>query len=64
MSVIPGDIIYIGVGERTWPTMNTTGTLAVPTKYTIQVVQNGSASDVESLIQSLPDVGTCEHTRR
>lgn len=65
MSVIPGDIIYIGVGERTWPTMNTTGTLAVPTKYTIQVVQNGSASDVESLIQSLPDVGkiTLANTR-
>ena len=65
MSVIPGDIIYIGVGERPWPTMNTTGTLAVPTKYTIQVVQNGSASDVESLIQSLPDVGkiTLANTR-
>ena len=57
MSVIPGDMIYIGVGETAWPTMNTTGTLAVPTKYTIQVIQSGSASDVESLIRSLPDVG-------
>lgn len=34
ISVKSGDVIYVGVGEKGWPTMNTGGN---PTKYTIQV---------------------------
>ena len=60
MSVTPGDVIYIGVGETAWPTMNTadeTGRKTVPTKYTIQVIRKGSASDVAAMIVELPEVG-------
>ena len=60
MSVTPGDVIYIGVGETAWPTMNTadeTGRKTVPTKYTIQVIREGSASDVAAMIVELPEVG-------
>ncbi len=34
ISVKSGDVIYVGVGEKGWPTMNTGGN---PTRYTIQV---------------------------
>ena len=60
MSVTPGDVIYIGVGETAWPTMNTadeTGRKTVPTKYTIQVIRKGSALDVAAMIVELPEVG-------
>ena len=60
MSVTPGDVIYIGIGEKAWPTMNTadeTGSETVPTKYTIQVIRSGSASDVAAMIVELPEVG-------
>ena len=60
MSVTPGDVIYIGIGEKAWPTMNTadeTGSETVPTKYTIQVIRSGSASDVAAMIAELPEIG-------
>lgn len=34
ISVTSGDVIYVGVGEQGWPTMNSGGS---PTKYTIRV---------------------------
>ena len=58
--VTPGDVVYIGIGETAWPTMNTyayTGKVTVPTKYTVQVIQSGSVSDAAAMIEELPEVG-------
>ena len=60
--VTQGDVIYIGIGETAWPTMNTYdnpdfGKITVPTKYTIQVIRSGSASDAAAMIEELPEVG-------
>ena len=58
--VTQGDVLYIGIGETAWPTMNTydyTGKATVPTKYTIQVIRSGSASDAAAMIEELPEVG-------
>ena len=58
--VTPGDVVYIGIGETAWPTMNTyayTGKVTVPTKYTVQVIQSGSVSDAAAMIEELPKVG-------
>lgn len=58
--ITQGDVLYIGIGETAWPTMNTydyTGKATVPTKYTIQVIRSGSASDAAAMIEELPEVG-------
>ena len=58
--VTPGDVVYIGIGETAWPTMNTyayTEKVTVPTKYTVQVIQSGSVSDAAAMIEELPEVG-------
>ena len=51
ITVSSGDVIYIGVGERTWGSMNNTGTA---TTYSIQVVKSGDASDIAAVIDALP----------
>lgn len=51
LSVSSGDVIYIGVGERAWGSMNNGGTA---TKYTIQVVQSGDANDLAEIVDDLP----------
>ena len=41
-----GDVIYVGVGEQGWPTMNSGGR---PTKYTIRVATaDGAVDDLDS----------------
>ena len=56
MAVSSGDVIYIGVGDKSWPTMNKASNYTT-TRYTITVVQNGSVSDVKKLITDLPSPG-------
>ena len=54
-----GDIIYIGVGERSWPSMNNQGTDAVSytgTWYSIRVLDSGSAANVMELIDAIPSI--------
>ena len=53
MAVSSGDVIYVGVGDKSWPTMNKASNYTT-TRYTIAVVQNGNASDVVKLITKLP----------
>ena len=53
MAVSSGDVIYVGVGDKNWPTMNKASNYTT-TRYTIAVVQNGNASDVVKLITKLP----------
>ena len=45
MAVSSGDVIYVGVGDKNWPTMNKASNYTT-TRYTITVVQNGNAADV------------------
>lgn len=56
MAVSSGDVIYVGVGDKSWPTMNKASNYTT-TRYTITVVQKGSVSDVEKLINNLPSPG-------
>lgn len=56
MAVSSGDVIYVGVGDKSWPTMNKASNYTT-TRYTITVVQKGSVSDVEKLINKLPSPG-------
>lgn len=56
MAVSSGDVIYVGVGDKSWPTMNKASNYTT-TRYTITVVQNGNASDTEKLISQLPSPG-------
>lgn len=56
MAVSSGDVIYVGVGDKNWPTMNKASNYTT-TRYTITVVQKGSVSDVEKLITNLPFPG-------
>ena len=56
MAVSSGDVIYVGVGDKNWPTMNKASNYTT-TRYTITVVQKGSVSDVEKLITDLPFPG-------
>ena len=56
MAVSSGDVIYVGVGDKNWPTMNKASNYTT-TRYTITVVQKGSVSDVEKLITNLPSPG-------
>lgn len=54
-----GDTIYIGVGERSWPSMNNQGTDAVSytgTWYSIRVLDRGSAGGVIELIDAIPSI--------
>ena len=51
LSVSSGDVIYVGVGERAWGSMNNGGTA---TKYTIQVVKSGDAKELAEIIDNLP----------
>jgi len=53
-----GDVVYIGVGERAWPSMNKTGAEArayEPTWYAIHVITADNGADyVNELIAALP----------
>ena len=51
ITVSSGDVIYIGVGERAWGSMNNTGTA---TTYSIQVVKSGDAKELVEIIDDLP----------
>ena len=51
-----GDVSYVGVGDKSWPTMNKASNYTT-TRYTITVVQNGNAADVQKLISNLPSPG-------
>ena len=59
-SLIPvkaGDTLYIGCGERAWPSMNKQGAEArayTGTKYTIKVINSADASAVVKMIDELP----------
>ena len=52
MQVTSGDIIYIGVGEAGWPSMNEA---SPATRYTIRVVMQGDLEDLQAIIARLPD---------
>lgn len=52
MQVTSGDIIYIGVGEAGWPSMNEA---SPATRYTIRVVIQGNLEDLQAIIARLPD---------
>ena len=57
ISVKDGDIIYVGVGDKSWPSMNKQGEEAREyegTKYVIKVIKTGAES-VNNLIADLPD---------
>ena len=56
MAVSSGDVIYVGVGDKSWPTMNKASNYTT-TRYTITVVQEGNAADVQKLISDLPSPG-------
>lgn len=52
MQVSSGDIVYIGVGEAGWPSMNEA---SPATRYTIRVVIQGNLEDLKAIIARLPD---------
>lgn len=52
MQVTSGDIIYIGIGEAGWPSMNEA---SPATRYTIRVVIQGNLADLKEIIARLPD---------
>ncbi len=60
--VTGGDVVYIGVGENAWPSMNKTGSEArdyTPTKYTIYILDaDTDASYVIDTIYRLPALST------
>lgn len=63
----PGDIIYIGIGDESWPTMNSVGAEAVAytaTWYKIYVVGEGkdAVNQLISLIDALPAVDKADLT--
>ena len=51
MQVTSGDIIYIGVGEAGWPSMNEA---SPATRYTIRVVIQGNLADLKEIVARLP----------
>lgn len=51
MQVTSGDIIYIGIGEAGWPSMNEA---SPATRYTIRVVKQGNLDDLKALVARLP----------
>ena len=59
ITVKPGDILYIGVGDPSWPSMNNQSTEAIDyegTKYTITVVNGNSAEAVIGMIKAVPEI--------
>ena len=60
-----GDVIYIGCGEKAWPSMNKQGAEAreyTGTWYALRVVDvNKGASTVESMIDELPDASSVKY---
>ena len=59
ISVKDGDTIYIGVGDKAWPSMNKQGTEATAyegTKYVLKVIKQ-DAGIVVTLIDALPSAG-------
>ena len=59
ISVKPGDVIYVGVGEKSWPSMNNQGDEArdyTGTKYVIHVYGE-DADSIQARINALPDAG-------
>ena len=53
ISVKSGDILYVGVGESGWPTMNAGG---VGTKYTIKVVSGSDSAAVDKMLKALKKI--------
>ena len=53
ISVKSGDILYVGVGESGWPTMNAS---SVGTKYTIKVVSSSDSTAVAKMLKALKDI--------
>lgn len=51
MQVTSGDIIYIGIGEAGWPSMNEA---SPATRYTIRVVIQGNLADLKEIVARLP----------
>ena len=60
-----GDVIYIGCGEKAWPSMNKQGAEAreyTGTWYALRVVDvSKGASTVESMIDELPEVSSVKY---
>ena len=59
ITVKAGDILYVGVGEPSWLSMNNQGSDAVDyqaTKYTITVVSGSNAEAVIEMIEALPEI--------
>ena len=52
LQITSGDIIYVGVGELSWPSMNAG---SPPKKYTIRVVKQGNLDDLKAIVARLPD---------
>ncbi len=53
ISVKSGDILYVGVGENGWPTMNS---VSKGTKYTIKVVSGSDANAVKKMIAEIKTI--------
>ena len=54
-----GDVIYIGVGDRRWPSMNNNSGYEIDytgTKYAIQVVSGSDATAVKEMIARIKEV--------
>lgn len=54
-----GDVINIGIGERSWPSMNNQGSEAIPytgTWYEIRITDSSNAGVVASIINAIPTV--------
>ena len=53
ISVKSGDILYVGVGESGWPTMNAS---SIGTKYTIKVVSGSDSAAVDKMLKALKKI--------
>ena len=53
ISVKSGDVLYVGVGESGWPTMNAS---SVGTKYTIKVVSGSDSAAVDKMLKALKKI--------
>ena len=53
ISVKSGDVLYVGVGESGWPTMNAS---SVGTKYTIKVVSGSDSAAVDKVLKALKKI--------
>lgn len=55
-----GDVIYVGCGEKGWPTMNSSGQRG--TWYVLRVIDvNADASAVTGMINDLPEVSSVKY---